>query len=191
MAYPLSLWGMALWVSAIYAIYRFTWGKAIGAYILSWTFFVGLGIVGGLTFGLGHLNLEKYLKPPQFAPATRTPSGISLQVHPLDGKPVSLQDFKGKVVLLNFWATWCGPCKAEMPSLQRLYNKISPSGVQFLLVSQEDASTVRRYAKKKKLQLPFYTLKGDIPAPFQTQGIPATYVLSPDGHTFSHEGAAL
>src|SRR3989337_2651577 len=69
-------------------------------------------------------NAQESLKP---APAFELPD--------INGKKVSLTDFKGKVVLINFWATWCGPCKAEMPSLNSLYSTFKNEGFVVLAVS--------------------------------------------------------
>lgn len=59
----------------------------------------------------------------------------------LDGKSVSLSSFKGKVVLVNFWATWCLPCQKEMPELQKIYKDLEPKGFVVLSISADDART--------------------------------------------------
>src|SRR6202795_857991 len=59
----------------------------------------------------------------------------------LDGKTLHLSDFRGKAVVLNFWATWCGPCKIEMPWFVDLQRQYGPAGLQFLGVAMDDAST--------------------------------------------------
>jgi thiol-disulfide isomerase/thioredoxin len=68
----------------------------------------------------------------------------------LDGKEVKLSDFRGKAVLLNFWATWCGPCKIEMPWFQELQKKYGPQGLQVLGVAMDDTSpeVVGKFAKQ-------------------------------------------
>ncbi len=108
----------------------------------------------------------------------------------LDGEAVSLESFRGKTVLLNHWATWCGPCVAEMPSLAALHESIDRDDVAIVLVSTEDAHTIRSFLERKGLSLPAYVAEG-MPAVFETRGIPATFILDPAGAiVYSHVGAA-
>lgn len=75
----------------------------------------------------------------------------------LEGKQVKLSDYKDKVVLVSFWATWCGPCKAEMPHLQALYSELSDKGLVVLAVSSDDARTkalVSAHIKKNAFTFP-------------------------------------
>ncbi len=75
----------------------------------------------------------------------------------LDGKKINLEDYKGKAVLLNFWATWCEPCLEEMPALQKAYNTLKDEGFVVLAVSIDDDSrekNVRAFAKKFGLSFP-------------------------------------
>ena len=73
----------------------------------------------------------------------------------LDGNEVSLKDYRGKIVLLNFWATWCLPCLVEMPSMERLYNEFKDKGFTILAIDmQEDADSVRVFKEKYKLNFP-------------------------------------
>jgi peroxiredoxin len=75
----------------------------------------------------------------------------------LDGKEINLEDYRGKVVLLNFWATWCEPCLEEMPSMQKTYNKFKNKGFVVLAVSIDRKSRekdVRTFAKNLNLSFP-------------------------------------
>ena len=77
-----------------------------------------------------------------------------LSLRDLAGQPVSLADLKGKVVLVNFWATWCAPCIEEMPSMQRLRDKLGLAGFEVLAVNyQEGAARIGDFLKKRPLQL--------------------------------------
>jgi thiol-disulfide isomerase/thioredoxin len=102
-------------------------------------------------------------------------------VRSLDGKNAKLADFEGKVVFLNFWATWCAPCVVELPNIQKLQASLKNDPVVFLLVTNEEEETVRNFIKKKSLQLPIYLQRGPQPAVFKTTGVPATFILAPDG----------
>lgn len=78
-----------------------------------------------------------------FSPLSGNPVAPKLKLLDMDGKQIDLEKLKGKVVLVNFWATWCPPCRREMPSLQRLWEKLGPSKIQIVAVNVgEDTDTV-------------------------------------------------
>jgi thiol-disulfide isomerase/thioredoxin len=102
----------------------------------------------------------------------------------LDGKSISLADYRGKIVLLNFWATWCGPCKAEMPSIQTFYQKNKSSGIILLSVNiGETEDVVRNYIEDNGFTFPVL-LDGDqkIALDYGIEGIPTTYLIGKGGH---------
>jgi thiol-disulfide isomerase/thioredoxin len=112
-------------------------------------------------------------------------------VQDLDGNYLSIAELKGKVAFLNFWATWCPPCIVEMPSIQRLYEKIKNDRVIFACITPEDISTVKKYMRQSGVTLPLYTMRGKMPELFDTDVIPTTYILSPDGQVaLKHIGTA-
>jgi tetratricopeptide (TPR) repeat protein len=110
----------------------------------------------------------------------------------LDGKTVQVGDLQGKVVFINFWATWCLPCRIEMPSLRTLYDRFSRNpNVVFLFVSDEEASVLRRYEKETRYQLPYFISTSARPEAFESRGIPATFIVSREGRVVAmREGAA-
>lgn len=97
---------------------------------------------------------------------------------------VSLADYKGEVVLLNLWATWCAPCRIEMPSLQRLAEELGPEGLKIVAVSVDvlPAGDVMQFAEELGLS---FTILQDrtqrIEATYQTTGLPETFVISRHG----------
>jgi thiol-disulfide isomerase/thioredoxin len=97
----------------------------------------------------------------------------------------SLSAFRGKVVFLNVWATWCPPCVMEMPSIARLYERFrSDPNVAFLLVSvDDDSEKVRSFLEKNGYTMPTYleVARSSAPAALQTRGIPATFILDGEG----------
>ncbi len=106
------------------------------------------------------------------------------------GEVFELSDFKGKPVFLNFWATWCPPCIAEMPSIQSLYEEYKDD-VIFVLISNESVGIVEAFLKKEEYTFPSYSLKNSLPAVFRTSTIPATYLIGPNGRLLiSKTGAA-
>ncbi|WP_373519815.1 TlpA family protein disulfide reductase [Pricia sp.] len=103
------------------------------------------------------------------------------QLTDTDGNPHGFTEAKGKVVFLNFWATWCGPCLKEMPDIQNLYDDYGDQ-VRFLLVTQEDRAKVDAFLQKKKYTLPIYfTDTADIPEEIASKSMPTTYILDKSG----------
>lgn len=116
---------------------------------------------------------------------------LNWSVRTLDGREIRLTDLRGKVLFLNFWATWCGPCVAELPSIERLSTAMSGSEVAFLLISQEDQGRVQQFAEAREFQLPFCVAQGKVPESFVTDAIPATFILNRHGEiVFQHIGSA-
>lgn len=99
-----------------------------------------------------------------------------------DGRKVSLQDLKSKVVFLNFWATWCEYCKEEMPSLTELSRKFSPQGLQVIAATNEDPKTVRRFLQGKDFPYPIVLDLGDtLLDRFRIKTVPTTIVVDGQG----------
>ena len=114
-----------------------------------------------------------------------TPAAYDWTVLDLDDQPVAFSKFKGKPVFLNFWATWCGPCVREMPSIDTLARdpRLAGKSIEFLCISvDDDAETVRQYLKGKNFGMTFLRVKDKkIPPVFYSEGIPATFLIRADG----------
>jgi thiol-disulfide isomerase/thioredoxin len=110
-----------------------------------------------------------------------SPRDFSLSA--LEGETGTLSSYKGKVVFLNFWATWCGPCRVEMPSLEAVYNKFSDKGLEMLAVNcAEDNAAVRSFIKNEGFSFPvLLDLDGRISANYGIQSIPTTFLIDRDG----------
>lgn len=109
----------------------------------------------------------------------------------LDGQQVDLSALTGKVVVLNFWATWCPPCIREMPSLQAFYNKYQASpNVEFLIVEVDNKPDLAKsFVEKNNFTFPVYSPAGMIPEAFLGQAIPTTVILNKKGEiSYRHEG---
>ncbi len=96
------------------------------------------------------------------------------------GETLNFEEFRGEVVLINFWATWCPPCIKEMPSLQALYDSYGDR-VSFLFIARDKEKNVTRFMDKKGYDLPVFFEDGITPKLFYNPGIPTTFILSKDG----------
>jgi peroxiredoxin len=101
----------------------------------------------------------------------------------LNGKRVILSDFKGKIVFLNFWATWCPPCREEMPSMQKLYIRFKDKDFDMVAVSlNEPASVVKKFFKDYNLTFTaLLDSDGELMTPYGIRAIPTTYIIDRDG----------
>jgi thiol-disulfide isomerase/thioredoxin len=110
-----------------------------------------------------------------------------------DGKVIDLQEKRGKVIFINFWATWCPPCIAEMPSVNRLHNEFKNNENVIFIIADVDNNFIKSTAfmKEKKFSLPVYSLAGDIPREYFSGTLPTTIILDKSGNiAFQHEGLA-
>ena len=122
--------------------------------------------------------------------ATLTASDWDWDLRRLDGTFVKLVDFKGKPILVNRWATWCGPCQAEMPFLQSVYKQYGDR-IAVVLVSNEEPGILEAWLEKRNYTMPVYRISKQAPTLFQTQTIPVTWLIDPQGQVMAkHSGAA-
>lgn len=101
----------------------------------------------------------------------------------LQGKEVRLSELRGNLVFLNFWATWCPPCRDEMPSMEALYRKLQGRAFQMLAVSIDDSKNqVERFQNSFQYTFPMLFDDGQkVAALYRTTGVPETFIISPDG----------
>lgn len=133
------------------------------------------------------------------SPETSTDNGSlegkpapEFQVTDLKGQPVSLAAYRGKVVFLNFWATWCEPCKKEMPSMERLYQKMKGRPFEILAISLDATpeKDIPTFLDKTKIQLSFPLLadksQNVSKQLYKTTGVPESFIIGPDGKVVKH-----
>jgi thiol-disulfide isomerase/thioredoxin len=102
----------------------------------------------------------------------------------LKGNPLKVDQLKGKVIFLNLWATWCGPCRVEMPSIQNLYNKVDHDKIIFVMLSldtDENQPKVVKFIKEKNFTFPVYMPSGQLTQQLDVPSIPTTFVIGKDG----------
>lgn len=108
----------------------------------------------------------------------------------VNGSPIRFEDFRGKIVFVNNWASWCPPCRSEMPSIHELKQKLEDKQVAFVMVSfDERKEKATAFMKKKGYDFDVYFPGSDYP--FPTSSIPATYILDKSGRVINeHIGMA-
>jgi len=100
------------------------------------------------------------------------------------GNRYNADQFKGKVIFLNLWATWCGPCRAEMPAIQKLYDKVKDESIVFVMLSidiDQSAQKIKAYLRKNKYTFPVYTPSGYLTDQLNVPSIPTTFVITKEG----------
>jgi thiol-disulfide isomerase/thioredoxin len=148
-----------------------------------------LGVVAVLAMLLLGLAAQAADLPPlthNLTPVEDAPPAPPLRLMDLDDEEIDLEVLRGKVVVVNFWATWCPPCRREMPSLERLKLATAEHGVEVLAVNiGEDVDTVFAFTGTLDPQ-PTFPLLLDLDsgslAAWKVKGLPTTYVVAPDGH---------
>jgi thiol-disulfide isomerase/thioredoxin len=136
-----------------------------------------------------YAHVEVSLDDPKYAAAIgqlededRRRAVAEFKLADLSGRAWDLKELRGKVVLVNFWATWCPPCRAEMPDLERLNARFGSQGLVILAVSSEDAAEVRKYAAAEKIGFPLLLDPGDkVKQQFAVTGIPKTFLYDREG----------
>ena len=109
----------------------------------------------------------------------------------LSGERVRLEAYRGRVLFVNMWASWCLPCVAEMASIQRLRDSLQGSGVEFLLISPEDPEPVERFLRRYAYNLPVFLEVTEMPEDFGLRALPTTFVVERSGNiVLKHRGAA-
>lgn len=129
---------------------------------------------------------EWFMRQIAFSPSINTSkekviNNYEWQLKGLNTKSINFNELKDEVVFVNFWATWCPPCRAEMPIIQELYDTYK-NKVSFVFVTNENWETVNSYFVKNGYNLPVYNSLSNPPQLFtETNSIPATYIINSKG----------
>ena len=141
-------------------------------------------LVAALVVGLPHAARADAFNDLDLLRPGRAVAAADFTVPDLAGKPLRLRDFKGKVVFLNFWATWCPPCKEEMPSMKRLYRRHKDRGFTILALSIDSggAAPVGAFVKELGLTFPIgLDSKTTVANEYAVRGLPATFLIDAKG----------
>jgi thiol-disulfide isomerase/thioredoxin len=110
-----------------------------------------------------------------------------LEMAGADGGSIRLSQLKGNVILLNVWATWCGPCRMELPIVQRMYDKYSDRNFVVLAVNVDaDRNRIQPFMKRYNISLPIYYASPEDAGQMTAMGIPSTFILGPDRTMLDH-----
>jgi len=116
-------------------------------------------------------------------PLSGRPAAPDFDLKDPEGRPQRLADYRGKPVILNFWATWCPPCREEMPAMQRAHEQVAAEGIAVVAINVgEDAQTIARFLEEEPVDfaLPMDT-DSKVAQRYHMKGLPTTYVIDPAG----------
>lgn len=142
------------------------------------------------------LQAISYIKSAVITPSVtkveeRTPvSNLDLSLKGMvNASDSNLNELKGKVIFLNYWATWCPPCRAEMPSIQNLYNDYKDK-IAFVFITSDPKEKVEKFFQDNNYNLPTYSLQSN-PAPeISTRSLPTTFIIDKNGRIVEKEVGA-
>ena len=140
---------------------------------LALTALVGIQTVSAVGSG----QPQRLTPLPELAPAP------AFALQDLDGRTHRLSDYRGQPVIVNFWATWCPPCRAEMPSMQRAWQRVKAEGIQILAVNVgEDADSIFQFTANYPVEFPLL-MDADavVVGAWPVKGLPTTFVVDPQG----------
>lgn len=157
------------------------WGVILGVFGILYMTGLHTPVIGTLQKGLLATGLIK----PSIPSVTDTFPDANREFYMADegGNVISLQQFDGEVVFMNIWATWCPPCIAEMPSINKLYKKFGENdNVSFVLVSMdEDFEKAKEFMDRRDFDMPIYHFRSKASGTYDSSVIPTSYVISADG----------
>lgn len=145
-------------------------------------FVLVLGVMWTFVSRVPSTDTTNGLPPPSPREGFTAPD---IKVDRLGGGQVSLSDLRGKVVLVNFWATWCPPCRAEMPAIEKVYQLFKPLGFEVLAINatnQDNETSAASYAKELGLTFPILLDRtGELSARYTVRGYPASFIIDRKG----------
>ncbi len=148
------------------------------------------GLIGSLSSATQSAILKTGLLDAEVDIARSEIFNYDFTIKDLNGKRFSFDQYKGKVVFINLWATWCGPCRAEMAEIQKLYSSIASDSISFVMLSLDrdtDQEKVVKYVNTKGFTFPVYLPSGRLTEQLSVPSIPTTFVIGKDGKIVAKE----
>ena len=143
-----------------------------------------------LATGMNRILMHRPSVMNQYRQITLNEEDFNWMLLDLEGSPVPFSQFRGQVIFLNFWATWCPPCRAELPDIQRLYDQYGER-MAIILASQEGAEALESFLNEKGYVLPVYRLVQNPPEKLMASTLPTTFLITGnDRITIRKTGAA-
>ncbi|WP_374402046.1 TlpA family protein disulfide reductase [Niveibacterium sp.] len=146
---------------------------------------IGVSAIAGYAGWRAQSHIDQATPAPKVSDGARQQL-LALKLPDSDGRPQALQQWQGKVLVINFWATWCPPCRKEMPLLDAAQRKWGGKGVQIVGIGIDEADAVRDYAAANKLSFPLLIGGAElvdlsVALGNAAQGLPFSIVIGPDG----------
>ena len=152
------------------------------------------GVLAGISYVTGSLLLKTgAMNASTEEPVVAKSFDYNFKVQDLNGTVIDFNSFKGKTLFLNVWATWCGPCRVEMPSIQNLYNKVNRDEIVFVMLAVDDRKSfdkVVSFVKEKEYTFPVYVPHEFFPEQLMVRTIPTTFIVNPEGKIATKETGA-
>jgi peroxiredoxin len=147
-----------------------------------WIILAVVAVAAGYAlFGKGESRASGALQPT-LQPSEVTGVAPAFTLTDLEGKPVSLSEFRGKVVVLDFWATWCPPCKREIPDFVDLQKEYGSQGVQIVGIALDEPDKVKAFARQNGMNYPVLLGTDDVSLRYGgIEGIPTTFIIDKSG----------
>ncbi len=177
--------------------------KSLWKTIKPWAIYIGIFLIlrfTGILAGVSYLANVALMETGVMDASVKIEDDLekkfnyNFTIKDLNGNKIDVNELKGKTIFLNLWATWCGPCRVEMPSIQNLYNQVDHDKIVFILLSidhRDALNKVTNFIREKDYTFPVYIPDGHLTPQLQVPSIPTTFVISPEGKIVSKEvGAA-
>lgn len=153
---------------------------------------IGFAQRGLLATGAMNPNMERMEEASIANESLATKADFNLNLVNSKGERVTMEQYRGKVIFINFWATWCPPCVAEMPGINDMYNDIDKDKIEVLMVSfDQKFEKAVQYKNKNNFDFEVYAPTAAIPQMYDSQSIPTTFIINSKGELiFTHKGMA-
>ena len=167
-----------------------SWIKALASAVLVIIALKYTGLLSYVTQATQTVAIETGLLDASTEMKGKETFDYDFSIKNLKGESVDFNQYKGKVVFLNLWATWCGPCKVEMPAIQKLYESVGSDSIAFVMLSidrERDQHKVEKYIKDKAFTFPVFVKSGNLTDLLNVPAIPTTFIIDKNGKIASKE----